>query len=119
MLVIKQAVQLNGLTDIVITKLDVLSGLDTIKVCVGYELDGKAIDYIPNAIPQLAKAKPIYKEFAGWKEDITEVKTFDDLPENAKTYLRFIEDYAKTRISMVSVGPDRMQNIYLHEMLMK
>lgn len=119
MLVIKQAVQLNGLTDIVITKLDVLSGLDTIKVCVGYELDGEVIDYIPNAIPQLAKAKPVYKEFAGWKEDITQAKTFDELPHNAKAYLQFIEEYAGTRISMVSVGPDRMQNIYLHEMLNK
>ena len=117
LLVVKHATIMNGLTDIVITKIDVLTGLDTIKVCVGYEIDGQVYDYIPSDQAVVAKAKPVYKEFAGWKEDISKMSTYDQLPQNCKDYLKFIEDFAGCRISMVSVGPDRVNNIYIHEIV--
>lgn len=115
LLVVKHANMMNGLTDIVITKIDVLTGLETIKACIGYEIDGKVYDYIPSDQADVAKAKPVYKEFPGWKEDISKMATYDELPQAAKDYLAFIEDFAQVRISMVSVGPDRVNNIYIHD----
>lgn len=115
LLVVKHATMMNGLTDIVLTKIDVLSGLDKLYVCTGYEIDGKVYDYIPSDQAMVAKAKPIYKEFDGWKEDISKMESFDKLPENCKTYIRFIEEFTGVRMSMVSVGPDRVNNIYIHE----
>ena len=117
--VVKHAAMINGLTDLVITKLDILSGLDKIKLCVAYEIDGKRYDYIPSNMEDLKKAKPIYEELEGWKEDISTMKTYEELPENTKKYLRRIEELCKTRISMVSLGPERNCNIYIHNMLMK
>lgn len=115
LLVVKHAAVMNGLTDIVITKIDVLTGLKTIKVCVGYEIDGKVYNYIPSDQAVVAKAKPVYKEFEGWTEDISKMSTYDELPQSCKDYLAFIEEFAGVRISMVSVGPDRVNNIYIHE----
>ena len=115
LLVVKHATMMNGLTDIVLTKIDVLSGLDKLYVCTGYEIDGKVYDYIPSDQAMVAKAKPIYKEFDGWKEDISKMESFDELPENCKAYIRFIEEFTGVRMSMVSVGPDRVNNIYVHE----
>lgn len=115
LLVVKHANMMNGLTDIVITKIDVLTGLDKIKACVGYEIDGKVYDYIPSDQEDVARAKPVYKEFDGWTEDISQMSEYDQLPENAKAYLRFIEEFTGVRISMVSVGPDRVNNIYIHD----
>lgn len=115
--VVRHAAMINGLTDLVITKLDILSGLDKIKMCVAYDIDGVRYDYIPSNIEDLYRAKPIYEEFNGWKEDISSVKTYDELPENCKIYLRRIEELCNTRISMISVGPERNCNIYIHEMM--
>lgn len=115
LLVVKHATMMNGLTNIVLTKIDVLSGLDKLYVCTGYEIDGKVYDYIPSDQAMVAKAKPIYKEFDGWKEDISKMESFDELPENCKAYIRFIEEFTGVRMSMVSVGPDRVNNIYIHE----
>lgn len=115
--VVRHAAMINGLTDLVITKLDILSGLDKIKMCVAYDIDGVRYDYIPSNIEDLYKAKPIYEEFDGWKEDISSVKNYDELPENCKIYLRRIEELCNTRISMISVGPERNCNIYVHEMM--
>lgn len=115
LLVVKHATMMNGLTDIVLTKIDVLSGLDKLYVCTGYEIDGKVYDYIPSDQAMVAKAKPIYKEFDGWKEDISKMESFDELPKNCKAYIRFIEEFTGVRMSMVSVGPDRVNNIYIHE----
>ncbi len=114
--VVRHAAMINGLTDLVITKLDILSGLEKIKMCVAYDIDGVRYDYIPSNIEDLYRAKPIYEEFDGWKEDISSVKTYDELPENCKIYLRRIEELCNTRISMISVGPERNCNIYIHEM---
>ena len=99
------------------TKLDILSGLKKIRMCVAYDIDGVRYDYIPSSMEELQRAKPIYEEFDGWQEDISTMKTYEELPENCKIYLRRIEELCNTRISMISVGPERNCNIYLHEML--
>ncbi len=117
LVVVKHACILNGLTDIVITKIDVLSGLKDIKVCVGYELNGAILDYIPSAVEDVANAKPVYRTFAGWNEDITTCRTWKELPIQCREYLTFIEEYTKTRISLISVGPDRINNIIRHQIL--
>ena len=111
----KHANLINGLTDIVITKIDVLSGIKTLKVCVGYEINGKKYETVPASSEDLYKAQPIYKEFPGWDEDISQITEFDKLPENCKKYLKFIEEYLECPISVVSVGPDRNQNIHIKE----
>ena len=114
--VVKQAAIINGLTDLVITKIDVLSDIEKIKVLVGYEVNGKQYDYIPASLKDYGNSKAIYKEFDGWMCDITKVRKYDDLPANCKKYLEFIEEYTKTRISLVSVGPDRENNIIINEL---
>lgn len=115
--VVRHAAMINGLTDLVITKLDILSGLKKIRMCVAYDIEGLRYDYIPSSLEDLEKAKPIYEEFDGWEEDISKMKTFDELPENCKKYLQRIAELTDTRISMISVGPERNCNIYCHEML--
>ena len=117
LLVVKHAAIINGLSDIVITKIDVLSGLKEIPVCVAYEIDGERFDYLPASIEKVAKAKPLYEVMPGWEEDITKVRDFDALPENCKKYIRKIEEISKTRVAMVSVGPQREHNIYLHDII--
>ena len=103
---------MNGLTDVALTKLDVLSAFDTIKVCVAYECNGERYDYFPMQQSVLFHAKPIYEELPGWKgEDITGCRTFDELPENAKSYVEYLERTIGVPISIVAVGPDRDQTI--------
>lgn len=111
LVILKYAVRISGLTSIAITKIDTLAGIDKIKVCTGYELDGKVIDYFPASLEDLARCKPIYKEFDGWDDSIQNAKTYEDLPQNAKEYLKFIEDFTGVRISIVSVGPERENTI--------
>ena len=111
----KYATEINGLTDIVITKIDVLSGLGKLKICTAYEIDGKIYDYVPADTKSLYRAKPIYEELDGWDEDITQIKKYKDLPENCKKYLARIEEIVGCPISVVSVGPDRSQNIHIRE----
>lgn len=115
LLVVKHAAMLNGLTDIVLTKIDVLTGLETLKVCTGYEIDGKVYDFIPSDQADVAKAKPVYKEFKGWTEDISKMSTVDQLPQECLDYIKYIEEFTGVRVSMISVGPDRVNNIYVHE----
>ena len=115
--VVRHAAMINGLTDLVITKLDILTGLEKIRFCVAYEIDGKRYDYIPSSVEMMTRATPIYEECNGWKEDISTMTTYEELPDNAKYYLKRIEELCGTRISMVSVGPERNCNIYLHEMM--
>ena len=109
---VRYAKQINGLTEIVLTKLDVLSGLDEIPVCVSYTLAGKTIDYLPSDLDTLGRCQPNYVMMAGWKEDITGAKTDADLPENARRYIAFIEEQIGLPVSMVSVGPARSQVVY-------
>ena len=105
--VVKHAALINGLTDIVLTKIDVLSGLDELYVCVAYDVDGVRYDYMPSSLEDIARAKPVYQVFDGWDEDITKAATFDELPENCQAYVRFIEDFIGVRVSMISVGPEQ------------
>jgi adenylosuccinate synthase len=107
----RHAVQINGLTDLVITKLDVLSELDTIKVCVAYEYGGHRYNELPSSQTAFHHAKPIYEELPGWREDITHCRTFDELPKNARAYIEFLEDIAEVPVSMIAVGPEREQTI--------
>lgn len=113
LVVVKHANMLNGLTDIVLTKIDVLTGLETLKVCVGYEIDGEVLDFVPSDQADVARAKPVYKEFAGWSEDITKVEKKEDLPQACIDYIDFIESFVGVPVSMISVGPDRVNNIYV------
>lgn len=108
---LRRAIMLNGIDRIVITKLDVLNELDTIKVCVSYKYEDKEIDTIPYGLNQIEKCIPIYREFKGWKKDISHIRDGIDLPVEAKDYLKFIEDYLETKISLVSVGAERNENI--------
>ena len=109
--IVNTSVRVSGLTSLVITKIDTLAGLDKIKMCVGYEFEGKVIDYFPASLEDLAKCKPIYEEFEGWGEEIKDAKTFDELPENAKKYLNRIEELTGVEISIVSIGPKRSETI--------
>ncbi|MBQ9328051.1 MAG: adenylosuccinate synthase [Solobacterium sp.] len=115
--VVKQAVTINGMTDLAITKIDILSGYDTLPVCIGYEIDGKVYDTVPASVSDYEKAIPVYKEFPGWKEDISEVRTYEELPKECRDYVEFIKEYCGVNICLVSVGPDRQSNIILNELI--
>lgn len=114
--VVRYASMINGLTDIALTKIDVLTGLKEIPICVAYDIKGERVETIPASLDDIAHAKPIYEYMPGWNEDITNAKEYKDLPENCRKYIERIEEITKCRISLVSVGPDREQNIYLHEL---
>ncbi len=111
MVALRYAVLLNGLDSIALTKLDVLSGLETIKVCEAYSLRGEVIDYFPSSIEDLAACEPVLVEFEGWSEDISEILDFEELPENAKKYIFYIEEQIGIKAMLVSVGPDRAQTM--------
>jgi len=115
--VLKHSRRVSGLTYLAITLLDVLTGIDPIRVVTHYELDGKKIDYIPADIETFKQCQAQVIELPGWHEDITEVKTFEDLPKEAKRYLHFIEEKVGVPIGIFSVGPDRNQTIVLDHLL--
>jgi adenylosuccinate synthase len=101
----------NGLTGLAVTLLDVLTGLKTIKVCTGYELNGKILNSVPASIKDFESCRPIYEELPGWDQDITQVKNFEELPENAQRYLNRIEEITKVPVIIFSVGPDQKQTV--------
>ncbi|HIU16883.1 MAG TPA: adenylosuccinate synthase [Candidatus Avidesulfovibrio excrementigallinarum] len=109
--VLRQSVLLNGLTDIALTKLDVLSGLKEIKICVAYEQAGKPIPAFPTVSEGLASVRPIYETVPGWDEDLSACRTWESLPAAAKAYVSRLEELAGIPVSIVSVGPDRDQTI--------
>ncbi len=113
--VVRQAVRINGLTDLAITKLDILTGFDKIPVCVGYRINGKEQKNIPASLKDYAGAEPIYEYLDGWTEDITGCTKFEDLPENCQKYVKYIEEYTGVRTCLVSVNPDRSGSIITHE----
>ena len=110
---LKYSVRVNSLTELFITKLDVLSGLDELKLCIGYNTENKVITDYPYELTTLESAEPVYETFDGWSDDISSVKNYDDLPENAKTYLKAIEDFIAVPITFISVGPERTENIII------
>ena len=107
--VMRHSRRVSGITNLSLNCIDVLSGLDTVKICVAYDLDGKRIDYYPASLEQLKRCKPIYEELPGWEEDITGCRSLDELPENARNYVRRVGELVGVRISTFSVGPDREQ----------
>ena len=109
---LKYAVQINGVTEMSMMKADVLSGFDTIKVCVAYKYNGKEITHFPYSIEDDV-VTPVYKEFKGWQEDITQIKTESEIPIELKEYIAFIEAYVGVPIKILSVGPDRVQTLPL------
>ena len=114
MVILKNAVRLNSLTGLVITKLDVLGGLDELKICTAYEYDGKRIENFPANLKVLAKCRPVFETLPGWSEDISDIRNYDDLPGNTKNYLKRVEELSETPVQIVSVGPARDETIVLN-----
>jgi adenylosuccinate synthase len=110
---LNNSVRLNGLTGLAITKLDILGGLESLKICTGYDLDGQTITAFPASLNTLAACEPVYETHPGWQEDISGIREFDDLPDNAKSYLKRIEELTNVPIQIVSVGPGREETIVL------
>lgn len=115
--ILKTSVRVCGLTSLVVTKIDTLANLEKIKICVGYNFEGKVIDYFPASLEDLAKCEPIYEEFDGWDDSVANARSYDEIPENAKKYLERIEELTDTKISIVSVGPKRDQTIRVRKEL--
>jgi len=110
---LKRSVQINGVSGLCMTKLDVLDGLETIKLCVGYKVNGKTVDILPRGSDAVACCEPLYEEFPGWSESTFGVKTWDSLPEAARVYLKRVEEVVGIPIDMISTGPDRDETILL------
>lgn len=109
--------QLAGIKNWALMLFDVLSGLDSVKICTHYELDGKKIDTPPSTISKLSRCKPVYVELPGWKEDISGMTSYEELPDNAKNYIKKIEEITEVPVGVVSVGPDRQQTIIISDFL--
>ncbi|SDP84191.1 adenylosuccinate synthase [Lentzea jiangxiensis] len=113
----RYASRVNGITDYFLTKLDVLSGLEKVPVCVAYEVDGRRVDEMPMTQTDVHHAVPVYEELPGWFEDISHCRSFDELPANAKAYVEYLEGIIGARVSAIGVGPGRDQTIVRHDVL--
>jgi adenylosuccinate synthase len=111
--VLRDAVRINGLDGLVITKLDVLSGLGQLNICTEYDISGTRHAHMPANIREVESIRPINMTLPGWEKDLSQIRSFDDLPEKARDYLKTIEDMAETPIMLISVGPSREQTIFL------
>ena len=110
---VRQTIKIAGIDGIALTKLDVLDQLDEIKMCVGYEIAGKKIDYLPSAAEDQLKIKPIYKNFKGWNCSTKGIKKFNDLPDNAKNYIKELEKFIETKVASISISPERNDTILI------
>jgi adenylosuccinate synthase len=115
--VARYAARINGITDFVLTKLDVLTGLDEIQVCVGYDVDGTVVADVPMSQTEFHHAVPVYRSLPGWTEDISGARSFAELPANAQSYVRFIEELAGVPVSVIGVGPARDQTVVVRDLL--
>ena len=115
--VLKYSANINGLTGIALMLLDVLSGIDYLNVCTSYKLDGKIIHTVPARISDFKRCEPIYEKLPGWKEDLTNIKSYEDLPKNAKNYIEFIENNTGISVVIISVDPDTKQTIIRSEIM--
>lgn len=113
LVIVKYAAILSGMTDIAITKLDTLSGIEKLRVCTGYDFNGRVIDYFPASLKDLSMCRPVYEEYEGWDNSVAKARTYDELPDSAKKYLKRIESFTGSRISVISVGPGRDETIVL------
>ncbi len=114
---LKYSIELNGITDLVLTKIDIMKNVDEIKICTGYELDGKKIDYMPKTLKELENIKPIYQTFPSFKEDISGIKNFEDLPMECQNFVLELEKLINCRISVVSVGSNNSETIVRKELI--
>ena len=112
---VKQAVATNGITGIALTKLDVLDGLDEIKICVGYKLDGKEIDYLPASQGRQARVEPIYETLEGWKDTTVGARSWNELPAQAVKYVRHVEELIGAPVALLSTSPERDDTILVHD----
>ena len=112
---VRQTIKISGINGIALTKLDVLDDFDEIKMCIGYEINGKKIDYLPSSIEDQMKAKPIYKSFEGWKSSTVGIKTFNELPKEAKSYINDLKNFIETKISSISTSPERNDTILIED----
>ena len=110
---VRQAIKIAGIDGIALTKLDVLDQLDEIKMCIAYEVDGKKMDYLPAAVDDQLKTKPIYKNFKGWNCSTKGIKKFDDLPDNARNYINELEKFIETKVASISTSPERNDTILI------
>ena len=110
---VRQTIKISGINGIALTKLDVLDELDEIKICIGYELKGKKIDYLPAAVEDQLLVKPIYKKFNGWKTSTKGIKSFKDLPKNAQDYIKGLEKFIETKVASISTSPERKDTILI------
>ena len=108
-----QTIKISGINGIALTKLDVLDELDEIKICIGYDLKGNKIDYLPAAVEDQLKVKPIYKNFKGWKTSTKGIKSFEDLPKNAQEYVKGLEKFIETKVASISTSPERKDTILI------
>ncbi|MCU1402521.1 MAG: adenylosuccinate synthase, partial [Microbacteriaceae bacterium] len=113
----RYSARVNGVTDFVLTKLDVLTGLEQIPVCVAYEVDGVRVDEVPVSQSDFHHAVPVYENFPGWNDDITGIREFEDLPKNARDYVLALEKISGSRISAIGVGPGRDAIVVRHDLL--
>ena len=117
LVILRRSTELNSFSGLCITKLDVLDGLETVRVCTAYMLRGKKITEMPTDAVDLAACEPVYEDFPGWTESTFGVKTWDALPVNAQRYLKRVEELAGVPIDIVSTGPDRVETIILRHPL--
>ena len=116
-LVVEAACTYNGVTDVFLTKLDILTGWDKIPVCVAYEVDGRRIEHYPVLMDEIVKAKPIYEYLDGWSEDISGARSFDELPATCQAYVKRLEELIRCRISGIGVGPGREQAVMINDLI--
>jgi adenylosuccinate synthase len=113
LVLVGDSVRLNGLSSLAITKLDILTGIDTLKICVAYDLDGRTVHRRPASLKRLARCRPVYREMPGWDEDISAARRFEDFPLQTREYLNTIAEATSVPLSVVSVGPGREETIVL------
>lgn len=111
----RRAIDINGITQLCLTKLDVLDGLEEVKLCVGYELNGETLEHPPQSADEWAQSKPVYESMPGWSETTFGVKSYDELPEKAVAYLKRVEELLGVPIGIISTGPDRSQTMILKD----
>ena len=116
-MIARYAARVNGVTDFTLTKLDVLTGLEKVPVCVAYDVDGVRHDEMPVNQSDFHHAVPIYEELPGWWEDISAARTLSDLPKNARDYVTAVEEMSGARISAIGVGPARDQTVVVHDLI--
>ena len=112
---VRQTIKISGINGIALTKLDVLDELEEIKMCIGYEINGKTIDYLPAAVEDQLRVKPVYKKFQGWQSTTKGIKSFEELPSLAKTYVKELEKFIETKISSISTSPERNDTILIED----